>query len=97
MKSGTVCSAKPAVLTSETGISGMKKQCKSKRMLNRWPHAARLFNIRYTSDFYFTENSIHKFCKEFSVVTMPARHTVCGVSHIDETRIRCQISPLWQK
>jgi hypothetical protein len=73
MKSGTVCSAKPAVLISETGISGMKKQRKSKRMLNRWPHAALLFNIRYTSDFYFTENSIHKFCKEFSVVTMPIR------------------------
>ena len=97
MKSGTVCSAKPAVLTSEPGILGMKKQRKSKRMLNRWPCAARLFNIRYTSDFYFTENSIHKFCKEFSVVTMPARHTVCVVSHIDETRMRCQISPLWQK
>ena len=66
MKSGTVCSAKPAVLTFETGISGMKKQCKSKRMLNRWPRAARLFNIRYTSDFYFTENFIHNNVKKFS-------------------------------
>lgn len=35
MKSGTVCSAKPAALISETGILGMKKQRKSKRMLNR--------------------------------------------------------------
>ena len=59
MKSGTVCSAKPAVLTSEAGILGMKKQRKSKRMLNKWSCIARLFNIRYTSDFYFTENSVH--------------------------------------
>ncbi len=71
---GPVSRAKPAVLTAGTDISGMKTQHKNKRMLNRYSQTACLFNIRYTSDFYFTENSVHKFCKEFSVTSTPIRH-----------------------
>jgi len=54
------------VLRAKRGVFRGETCLKSKRMLTERHNKSKNINIRYTSIFYFAENSVHNICKEFS-------------------------------